>query len=337
MKLSVRISLLTGAVVLITSIGIIVGAERVITRAMEEATFREITSNTEANAELLKTRLDAMLAQLGEIATRARVRSMDWAGVVRQSLMSDVSRTDSLEMGLVFPDGTTHYVTDDSVTNLGDRDYVLQAFAGKSAFSDVLISRATNKPVVMLAAPVFKSDERGAPVIGALIARKDGGNFLAGLVEQIRTGRRSGYGFLVNKEGTFSAHPNHDLVLRQFNPIKEAEKDPSLKSLGDMVATAIKEKNGTAAYVHDGKEMLCAFTEIPGHHWLLILTMEKSEVFSNIVEIRLTMLVIGGICVALGILFAIITGRSIAKPVVGMAVTMKDVSKGDLTRRIKLH
>ena len=322
---------------MITSIGIIVGAGRVITSAMEDATFREITSNTEANAELLKTRLDSLLSQLVEIATRARVRSMDWTGVVRETLRPDVSRTDSLEMGLVLPDGTTRYVMDDAVVNLGDRDYVKSAFSGKSAFSDVLISRTTNRPVVMLAAPVLKNDERGAPVIGALIARKDGGTFLSGLAAQIRTGRRTGYGFLVNEEGTFSAHPDSDLVLRQFNPIKEAENDPSLKSLGNMVAKAIKEKSGTAAYVQNGKEMICAFTEIPGHPWLLILTMEKSEVASHIADIRFTMLVIGGICAALGILFAIITGKSIARPVVGMAATMKEVSKGDLTRRIKLN
>ena len=336
MKLSVRISLLIGTIVLITSLGIIVGAERVITSALEKAIFREITSNTEVNADLLKTKLDAMLTQLCEIATRVRVRSMDWTGIVKETLRPDVSRTDSLEMGLVFPDGTTHYVTDNSVANLGDRDYVKAAFSGKSTFSDVLISRVTNQPVVMLASPVLKNDERGAPVIGALIARKEGGSFLTGLVAQIRTGRQSGYGFLVNNEGTISAHPNPDLVLKQFNPIKEAEKDPSLKSLGDMVATVIKEKSGTAAYVQDGKEMICAFTEIPGHRWLLILTMEKSEVTSHINDIRFTMFVIGGICVVFGVLFAMITGRSIAKPVVNMADTMKDVSKGDLTRRIKL-
>ena len=337
MKLSVRIPLLIGAVVLITSAGIIIGAERVITRALEEATFSEITSNAAASADLLKTKLDAMLDQLGEIANRVRTRSMDWEGVTRASLMPDVSRIDALDIGLVFPDGTTRYVTDDSTANLGDRDYIQQALAGKSVFSEVLISRVTNQPVVMFAVPVLRSDERGAPVIGALVVRKDGGTFLPSLVKQIHTSNISGYDFLVNKEGTFAAHPDRDLVLRQFNPIKEAEKDPSLKSLGNMVATVIREKSGQGAYVQDGKERLYAFTEIPGHPWLLIITVEKDEAVSYIAEIRSTMLIIGAICAALGIFSAIITGRSIVRPITGMAETMKDISKGDLTRRIKLH
>ena len=336
MKLSFRIPLLIGAVVLITSIGIIISAVQLLSRELEKSTFSEITSSTEANAELLKTKLDSMLVQLWEIATRARVRSMDWEGTVRASLAPDVSRIDSLEMGLTYPDGTTRYVTDDSTTNLADRDYIKTAFSGKSAFSDVLISRATGKPVVMLAAPVFRNDEEGAPVIGALVARKDGGSFLAGLVDQIRIGRKTGYGFLVNKEGTYSAHPNHELVLSMYNPIKEAEKDPSLKSLAGMVTTVIKEKSGNVTYIQDGKEMFCAFTEIPGYPWRLILTMEKAEITANVARIRFTLLIIGCISIVIGIILAFLIGRSIAKPVMNMALTLKDIGKGDLTHRINL-
>ena len=336
MKLSVRIPLLIGAIVLITAASIIISAERLITKEMEKTTFSEIISGAEVNADLLRTRMDSMLSQLLEIATRARIRTMDWDGTVRESLTPDVSRIGSLEMGLVFPGGVTRYVTDNSTTNLGDRDYIQKAFNGKSSFSDVLISRATGQLVVMLAAPVFRNDEKGAPIIGALVARKDGASFLTDLVEQIRIGRKSGYGFLVNNEGTFAAHPNHELVTKQFNPIKEAEKNSSLEPLANMVAAVIKEKSGNATYIQDGKEMFCAFTEIPGYPWRLILTMEKDEVMANIVRIRQTMLVIGAISMVLGIVLAFLIGRSIAKPVISMADTMHDIGKGDLTRRINL-
>jgi len=333
MKLSVRIPLLIGAVVLITSASIIVTAELIVTREMEASTFNEISSNAEADGELIKTKLDALLLQLWEIANRARIRTMDWDGVIRENLTPDVDRIDSLDIGLVFPDGTTRYVTDNSSADLGDRDYIKQALAGKNVVSDVLISRVINKPVVILAAPVLKNDEKGAPVIGALIARKDGSKFLAQIIDQIRSGHQSGYGFLIDNEGTFAAHPNQDLVLNQFNPIKEAEKNPSLKSLADMVARAIKEKSGRATYVLDGKEMVCAFTEVPGLPWLLILTQERDVALGNIVRIRFTLLAIGVICAIIGMIIAIITGRSIAKPVISMAVNLKNIGEGDLTQR----
>ena len=336
MKLSVRIPLIIGAVVLITSASIIVAAEIIVTREMEASTFTELSGNAEANAELIKTKLDSLLLQLWEIANRARVRTMDWDAVVRDNLAPDVERIDSLDIGLVYPDGTTRYVTDNSTTNLGDRDYVQSALAGKPVVSDVLISRVINKPVIMLAAPVLRDDEKGSPVVGALIVRKDGGKFLSAILDQLQNNHESGYGFLIDNEGTFAAHSNQDLVLNQFNPIKEAAKDPSLQSLADMVSTAIKERTGRAAYVQDGKEMICAFTEVSGFPWILVLTQERNVALANIIHIRFTLLLIGLICAAIGVFIAFFTGRSIVKPIISMAVTLKDVGEGDLTQRIKL-
>src|SRR5215469_4986911 len=152
MKLSVRIPLLIGLIVLVTSASIILTIEVIVSKELENSAFNEISINAESNAELLESMLDGLLLQLYEIANRARTRVMEWE-YVRPTLVPDVVRIGSLEQGLVFPDGTTHYVTTDTTTNLGDRDYIRAAFAGKSNVSDVLISRATNEPVVMFAAP----------------------------------------------------------------------------------------------------------------------------------------------------------------------------------------
>ena len=227
MKLSIRVPLLIGVIVLITSAAITFSVDLLVTRNMETSVITGMISNGRSNADLLQARLDTLLNQLWEIANRARTRTMNWEEVVAANFAPDVERIDSLDIGLVFPDGTTHYVRDAATTNLGDRDYVKQAFTGKSAVSDVLISRATGKPVVMLTAPVFRDDTRSAPVVGVVIARKDGPTFLTSLVNDIRTDYLTGYGFLVNSEGTIIAHPNTELVNKQINPIREAERDPS--------------------------------------------------------------------------------------------------------------
>jgi methyl-accepting chemotaxis protein len=211
MKLSIRVPLLIVAVVLVTSAAIVVSVDLLVARNMEKSAYTGMASNGGANAELLKARLDNLLNQLWEIANRARTRGMDWEGTIKASLQPDVARIDSLDIGLVFPDGTTHYTLDAASTNLGDRDYVKQAFTGKGAVSDVLISRATGKPVVMLASPVFRDDAANAPVVGVVVARKDGPTFLTSLVNEIRTDYATGYGFLVNSQGTYMAHPDTEL------------------------------------------------------------------------------------------------------------------------------
>ena len=337
MKLSIRIPLLIGVVVLLTSFGIILTAEQILTSEMETTIINEISSNVNANSQLLKTMLDAELMQLWEIANRARTRTMDWEGVVRDNLTPDVNRINSLDIGLVYPDGMVRYVTDDSTADLSDRDYIQQSLAGKSVASDLLISRVINKPVIMFAAPVMLNDEPGAPVLGALVARKDGGTFLNNFISQIESSRGlHSSSFLISLDGTIAGHPNIDLVLNQVNPIQEGQRDPSYKSMGEMIAKAIKENSGISSYVQNGKEMLCAFAKIPGYPWILILSEDREEALAHLAQIRLTMLFIGIICTVAGIVIAFVLGRSIAQPVVRMAATLKVVGEGDLTKRINL-
>jgi methyl-accepting chemotaxis protein len=164
MKLSIRVPLLIVAVVLITSAAIVVSVDLFVVKDMKSSAYDGMINSNRINAELLKGRLEILLNQLWEIANRARTRTMNWEGVVKANFEPDVTRINSLDMGLVLPDGTTHYVLDEASTNLGDRDYVKQVFTGKAAVSDVLISRATGKTVVMLAAPVFRDDAANAPL-----------------------------------------------------------------------------------------------------------------------------------------------------------------------------
>jgi methyl-accepting chemotaxis protein len=336
MKLSIRVPILIVAVVLITSAAIIFSVDLLVTGNMEESVFTGMVSNSKINAELIQLRLDILLNQLWEIANRARTRTMNWEGVVKANFTPDVERIDSLDIGLVSPDGTTNYVRDAASTNLGDREYVKQAFTGKTAVSDVLISRATGQPVVMLAAPVFRDDTKGAPVLGVTIARKDGPTFLTGLVNAIRTDYMTGYGFLINSEGTYMAHPDTELVNKQINPIKEAEKDPSQKPLADLIARIIRDKTGSVEYVHDGKAMACAFSQIPGYSWILVQNVEKKEVLASVVRIRKILLIIGVICAALGAIVAIVAGRSITGPLTRVTEIVHHTGSGDLTMRVNV-
>ena len=335
MKLSIRIPLLIGAIVLITSAAIIIAAEKIVSRELETVTISQIRSNAETSADMLTARLDALVGHLWEVANRARTRTMDWT-IVKNNLQNDVERLGYLDMGLVYPDGTTRYVIENTTANLGDRDYIKLAFAGTTNVSDVLISRVINKPVVMVAAPVIKNDEKGAPAVGVVVARKDAGTFLYSYLKEVGSTFKTGNSFLINNTGVYVAHPNPDLILQQFNPIKAAEKDPSFKSLADLLTRAIKEGSGTGSYVENGKELLCAFLKIPGHPWILVSTVQKDDAMSHVTSIRFILFAIGLICAVAGIIIAFVIGRSIARPVVRMAVTLKDIGEGDLTPRINI-
>ena len=333
MSLRVKVPLLIGLVVLFTCAGIIFTVDRIVFRNLEESLHKELSGELKANAELIRTNIEIPLVRLWEIANRARTRTMNWDGLVRETLVPDVKRIGYLDIGLVLPDGTTRYTIDTGATaNLGDREYVKKAFAGEPT-ADVVLSRVTGTLVEMMAAPIFQSDNSGAPVVGVLVARKEAKD-LGDVVGKIKLGYNSSYTMLVNKDGTFIAHPDSTMVEKQFNPIQEAQKDPSLKSLGEMVATVLSKGSGTAGYVFDGKNRICAFTKIPGYPWTLIFTVEKDEALDHVSSIRFTMFLIGAVCTIVGIILAVIIGSSVARPVVHVAAALKNIGEGDLTTRI---
>lgn len=65
---------------------------------------------------------------------------------------------DFLALAVVSPDGTARY-TDGTEANLGDRDYVIKAFEGEKAISDLIVSRVTGGIVVMYAVPIKSGDQ----------------------------------------------------------------------------------------------------------------------------------------------------------------------------------
>ncbi|MDR0323247.1 MAG: methyl-accepting chemotaxis protein, partial [Treponema sp.] len=179
----------------------------------------------------------------------------------------------------------------------------------------------------------------GARILGLLIANRKA-QALSDFVGGIRLEQPSGFAFLIGDTGTFIAHPDSALVAEQFNPIEQAQQNPALRSLADMIAKVLAEKSGQIEYVLNGTESIATFAEIPGHPWKLIVTLEKRDAFSHIAFIRSTMLVIGIICAVLGIIAAILLSLSISKPIFKVANTLKKIARGkgdiDLTHTINV-
>lgn len=336
MKLSVRLPLLIGLVVFITAASIITIFAIIASREMTVSLNAELSGLADSSGELIKARLETHLAQTWELANRARTRSMDWEGSVRSNLEPEVSRIGALDIGIVFPDGTARYVTDNSTAALGDRDYVLKAYSGQNAVSDVIVSRITGDTVVMLASPVFENGISGN-VIGALVARKNN-DMLTTTVADIKTRYDSSYAFLVNKQGGIVAHPNHDMVMNQFNPITVSASDPSAKSFGDMLSRTLTKHSGNDSYNFMNETLICGFAEVPGFPWALYVVVEKKDFEKGIEQMLYVLLLIGALFTLVGIGIAIAISRVIAKPIIKISATLKDISEGegDLTRKINI-
>ena len=334
MKLSIKIPLIIGTGIVVTALSIGIIAALISSNTLERNILGAMADSNRANAYYLSATLTGRLNVLHEIANRPINRTMNW-DVMREYLRPDIERIGSLEIGLVFPDGTALYINDPP-TNLGDRDYIIEAFTGRNSISDVLISRVTGTAVIMLAAPIFESAEMNAPVVGVLIARMDGGRALSDYVVALSSALPSGHSYLVARDGTIVAHRNTGWVVDQFNPIAAGQTNPALRSMGNFVAQAVRESEGFAEYSHEGISRLAHFVELPGHRWQLINTIDRHDISSQLNELYFIVLAIGLLFVVVGFVVAFVVGRTVTKQIAFVTSRLKDIAEGDadLTKRI---
>jgi methyl-accepting chemotaxis protein len=327
MNLSKRVSFLVSGFVLLASLGIGMVALFFASSIVKDTAQSSLRNQAELGAELIRTMLNRYVLVLQELASNPYVQTMDWE-TQRKTLIAEVERTGFLEFGVVSPDGTVRYAIDGSSANLGDRDYVKKALSGQMAVSDVLISRLINKPVVMCAVPIMS----GGRIAGALIARH-GADLLSETVTGVKLGT-TGYSYMVNRTGTFIAHPDQDLVLRQVNALEEAKKDASYESLAKSIETALKEQSGITQYRYNGLDMFGGYTPVEEFNWMLMVCITYDELMAGVNKLRFIIIILIGAAALVGAALSVLLGHSVAKPVIKMIPALKAVAGGDLTEKL---
>jgi methyl-accepting chemotaxis protein len=313
MKLSLKVSLIVGALVLLFMVGLAIISNMTATDIMEEAATKSLQGQSKIAAQLISDGvIKSELRVLYELANRARTQTMNWE-TQRSSLLPEIERHHYLDFGIVGPDGIAHYIKDDSTSNLADRDYIIKSLAGESVVSDVLISRVIGKPVVMFAAPIIVN----GTVAGVLIGRRDGA-VLRDMTTHIGLGD-TGYIYMINARGTVVCHPDTDLVYNQFNPVEAAKEDPSLRALAAFVEGILNDRGRIGEYAHNGKTFIGAYAKVPDTDWFLVGAIEKDEFFFGINQMLVKTLVIAGAAALVAVFILILVLHvSLIRPIRGI-------------------
>jgi methyl-accepting chemotaxis protein len=330
MSIGVKLVMILGGLVLLSSVGLSLIAFTTTRTALERSISGNLPLLARETANYIQARINTYMVNMENIASNQEMKSMDWE---RQKIFmgSELTRLGFLGMAVVTPDGTATY-HDNTTAQLGDRDYVKQAFDKKTVLSDVLVSRVTNQPVMMLATPIYS---RLNVVDAVLIARLDG-NMLSNITDRIKHGS-NGYSYIINKDGVIIAHPDRTNVLALRNYVKESAEKPEFKSMATMMRRMINGETSFGSYAsEDGTDMIFGFAPIPRTTWSIAVGASEDEVFADIRNLGRTLLIFLVSVVSLALLLTLAFARRIAKPIVNVKTILKDISdgEGDLTRQL---
>ncbi|ERP39195.1 methyl-accepting chemotaxis protein [Chitinivibrio alkaliphilus] len=281
-----------------------------------------LTTFARENSEEITLHIQNHLLTLEAVAERNHIRSMDWE-LQLPALREQRERWGFLGIGIVFPDGTTQYA-DGTTADLADREYVQNAFAGEANMSDVIISRVTGDPVVMLAVPVRDTTEE----IGAvLIARLDG-FILSGYTDDMGFGDR-GYAYIINGEGAVIAHPNRDFVRQGLNIIEESKHDESLLPLANQKRSMIAGNAGYDEYWFQGSFRLFGYAPIEGTDWSIAIGAERDEVLASLYAMRRNFIFLALLIIVIGGAVSFLTARSLTLPIIRIHEVVQKIAVGN--------
>ncbi|MCB2187488.1 MAG: methyl-accepting chemotaxis protein [Deltaproteobacteria bacterium] len=202
--------------------------------------------------------------------------------------------------------------------DMKDRAYFGEAISGKTAFSPVILSKATQKPIFVVAVPIKDSAGQIKGVLGAAIQLQ---HLQALFLDGMKAGQ-TGYAFMVSAQGLGLVHPNPKLLMNDTL---------GRTSFGQEM---VRQREGALTYEWDGQDKELAFHQVPLTGWIVAVTVPLREILGGLAAVT-RYAGLGGlislVLAAVSIWFVVgrITG------VMGKAVKhLGEVAQGDLSLEV---
>lgn len=282
-------------------------------------------------ADLVKSFLDQKTIFMEAIASR-RILTDDtpWEEKVA-NLQPEAEKNGYETFAIVDLSGNAVRLKGDPV-NVSERAYFKLAAGGKANVSDVLISKATNKPSVIVAAPIVRDGAVKGVVYGVL-----DGTGLTNITNKIKVGE-TGYAYIANKTGVLMAHPDAEKVLNQYNPVEEAKKNPEYQGLADIMTDhMLKGEKGVGHYFFEGSNRLIGYTLIPGTEWSIAIAQQESEILEGVQALNKIIIILSLIAMLAGLAVTYFISSYIAKPIKEASEYARRIADLDITEDVPAH
>lgn len=300
---------------------------RVASRALQRSIEASLPVLAKKSADYIRIKLDAYILGLEGVAGRDEIKIMDWEKQ-RPALINESKRLGYLSIGIAAPDGSTKF-SDGSEARLGDSPFIREAFAGKAAFSDVIVDRNTQAPEIIIAVPV--KVESGTPA--AVLVGKIDGFALSKITGDIKYGEK-GYSYIINNKGALVAHNNRDFVLNARNFFEEGKTNPEFHRLSVMMQRMIRGDEGFDEYWFMGSDRFFGFAPISETQWSIAVGAIKDEVFADVYGMRLPFLLLGIGFITVAVIVAVFFARSVSSPIKACVDFIGLPARGDFSRDV---
>ena len=189
-----------------------------------------------------------------------------------------------------------------------------------------------NQWLLYIIAPIREGGVDSGRVIGGIFLAIDA-RFLSNIVDSIDVGK-TGISYILDKNGTYIAHPDYSLVTSATNHITSGDKGyAEIAKLQLDAYEHFKTYDDILfkRYRVQGVEKFGAFCEVDNSDgWMLVITTETGEWLDTTYLAIIITVVVAVAMMVIGAVVSIFTTNGIVNPIQKILVAMQSVSEGDL-------
>ncbi|WP_236897709.1 MULTISPECIES: methyl-accepting chemotaxis protein [Clostridium] len=273
----------------------------------------------------VQANLDNQLNSL-EVTAKTASLSNDTPDKLMTILKAEAKRNGSIKMGYADMNGNIIYTTGEQ-TNIKDTTYFKKSMSGENFINDPEVNEDKTAMTMVYSVPIKNDDS----IIGVLVSVRDGME-LSEMIKKISFGE-TGSAYMINSQSNSIAYKDSSMPLNQYNSIKEAEKDPSLKGIADMQKRMIAGETGLSLYTFGGKESYGGFAPIEKEKWSVVVILEKSELLSELDSLKFSITLTSILFLIIGILVIYIISNRLSKRIRYASNSLNILATGNFTNK----
>ncbi len=202
---------------------------------------------------------------------------------------------------------------DKDLKDYSDRHYVLQVLGGKPLGQQVLISRTTGKPALVISTPVKDTQNRtkGGLALGMTLAD------ISQKVSSVQFGK-TGHAILLDRDGKVISHFKEEYTKERA----------SLTDHPGFEALMVSGKQSIVYTDDTGKKVLCEMRKTQ-HGWILLVEQDYDEAFAALATYNEQTKLLVLVTVIVVLIVAFFVSRRLTRPIKQLTTAADAISRGD--------
>ena len=334
-KLMTKLMIQMVAAVIFVAAILGVGSYLITKESMESQIFSALHSEAKLRTNAIEEKILALKALAGVVASEGTVleslNDLTKEDTVKNFFANVQSANASLIEMIILIDKDGNALVNDQDTeldiNVSERAYFQELTTNQApVVSEVVISKSTGNPVVVVAVPVMKDGSMEGAVLMTIMFDN-----LRQVVKEVQIGE-TGYGYMADASGLVLSHKDPEFEFNEeMSLAKIAESNEGFAKLWEKMQA---DESGDGYYTFNKIRKFVVFDKVGA--WTVALTADEVDYLAPVFRIRNLTIAIAAVMILLAAMVTFIFTRlNIVRPIQKLMHAMTLAGMGDFTAQLE--